>query len=105
MALIDMERRDGMQLGGPMDRCRQCNKDLEYEECFAIGYNGNRLCYCKDCFEKMLGKYKLVDFTMDFDAMEIAEPPEEFKEEAPKEEEKEEETPKKTNTRKSTKKE
>lgn len=106
MALMNMERRDGIQLGGPMDRCRGCDEKLEYEECFAIGYNGNRLCYCMDCFKKMLGKYMLIDPAAALDEMEVAEPPEEFKE-VPKEEKKEnkKEEPATKSTRKATKKE
>lgn len=94
MALIDIERKDGIQLGGPMDYCYECAKtrdtlergELEYKECFAVTQNGNRRCYCMDCFKKMLGKYILIDSTAPIDEMEVAEPPEEFKE-APKEKE------------------
>ena len=98
--MINMDRKDGMQLGGPIDRCRECSKPLEYEECFAIAYNGNRICYCMDCFQKMLGKYMLIDPTAELDDIEVAEPPEEFKEEAKEEVKKEETKPTKKSTKK-----
>ena len=98
--MINMDRKDGMQLGGPIDRCRECGKPLEYEECFAITYNRNRICYCMDCFQKMLGKYMLIDPTAELDDIEVAEPPEEFKEEAKEEVKKEETKPTKKSTKK-----
>ena len=114
MALMDIERRDGIQLGGPMDYCYECAKkegknnygELEYKECFAVTQNGNRKCYCMDCFKKMLGKYMLIDPAAALDEMEVAEPPEEFKE-TPKEEKKEnkKEEPATKSTKKATKKE
>ena len=113
MALMDIERKDGIQVGGPLDYCYECSKkegrnnygELEYKECFAITQSGIRKCFCMDCFQKMLGKYMLIDPTAAIEEMEVAEPPEEFKEEAKQkqEEEKQQEDPKKE--KKKTKKE
>lgn len=98
MALMDIERKDGIQIGGPLDYCYECSKkegrnnygEMEYKECFVVTQNGMRKCFCMDCFKKMLGKYMLIDPTAAIEEMEIAEPPEEFKEEAVQEEQQEE---------------
>ena len=78
MALMDIERKDGIQIGGPLDYCYECSKregrnnygEMEYKECFVVTQNGMRKCFCMDCFKKMLGKYMLIDPTAAIEEME-----------------------------------
>ena len=72
MALYDLPKRDGIQLGKRLDRCFKCekiraskgeviaSKPLEYEEVFKLHINGIEYVACMDHFQDMLGDYVLV---------------------------------------------
>ena len=71
MALYDIPKTDGIQLGKRLDRCFKCEKiknnngdfkqtdSLEYQEVFKLHLNGIEYVACMDHFKEMLGDYSL----------------------------------------------
>ena len=72
MALLDFEKKDGLQYGTVGDECYYCrrnrNPEDEYEPksldrqlVYKIKIYGNEYCLCEDCFKKTLGDFILLN--------------------------------------------
>lgn len=65
MAILNFEKKDGLQRGTVGDECMHCrrNRDIENyepkyldgETVYKLRINGNDYCLCMDCFMKTLG--------------------------------------------------
>ncbi len=65
MAILNFEKKDGLQRGTVGDECMHCrrNRDIENyepkyldgETVYKLRINGNDYCLCMDCFMKSLG--------------------------------------------------
>lgn len=72
MALLDYEKKEGLQYGTIGDECYHCRRNRNPEEVYEpasldrqlvykIKIYGNEYCLCEECFKKTLGKFILVD--------------------------------------------
>lgn len=72
MALLDFEKKEGLQYGTVGDECYHCrrnrNPEDEYEPksldrqlVYKIKIYGNEYCLCEDCFKKTLGDFILLN--------------------------------------------
>ena len=72
MALLDYEKKEGLQYGTIGDECYHCRRNRNPEEVYEpasldrqLVYKfkiyGNEYCLCEDCFKKTLGEFILVD--------------------------------------------
>ena len=72
MALLDFEKKEGLQYGTVGDECYHCrrnrNPEGEYEPksldrqlVYKLKIYGNEYCLCEDCFKKTLGNFILLD--------------------------------------------
>lgn len=72
MALLDFEKKEGLQYGSIGDECYHCRRNRDPEEVYEpksldrqlvykIKIYGNEYCLCEDCFKKTLGNYILLD--------------------------------------------
>ena len=75
MAMLNWEKKDGIQIGAYGDECIQCRrnrnpedvyepKSLEREFVYKMKIYGNEYCLCKECFLKTLGDYILLEPAM-----------------------------------------
>jgi hypothetical protein len=75
MALLDYEKKEGLQYGTIGDECYHCRRNRNPEEVYEpasldrqlvykIKIYGNEYCLCKNCFLKTLGDYVLLEPTM-----------------------------------------
>lgn len=75
MALLDFEKKEGLQYGTIGDECYHCRRNRNPEEVYEpasldrqlvykLKIYGNEYCLCKDCFLKTLGDYVLLEPTM-----------------------------------------
>ena len=72
MALLDYEKKEGLQYGTVGDECYYCRRNRNPEEVYEpksldrqlvykLKIYGNEYCLCEECFMKTLGNYILVD--------------------------------------------
>lgn len=72
MALLDFEKKEGLQYGTVGDECYHCRRNRNPEEVYEpksldrqlvykIKIYGNEYCLCEDCFKKTLGDFILLD--------------------------------------------
>ena len=72
MALLDYEKREGLQYGTVGDECYHCRRNRNPEEVYEpksldrqlvykIKIYGNEYCLCEECFKKTLGNFVLLD--------------------------------------------
>ena len=72
MALLDFEKKEGLQYGTVGDECYHCRrnrdpedvyepKSLDRQLVYKLKIYGNEYCLCEECFMKTLGQYILVD--------------------------------------------
>ena len=72
MALLDYEKKEGLQYGTIGDECYHCRRNRNPEEVYEpksldrqlvykIKIYGNEYCLCKNCFIKTLGDYILLE--------------------------------------------
>lgn len=72
MALLDYEKKEGLQYGTIGDECYHCRRNRNPEEVYEpasldrqlvykLKIYGNEYCLCEECFKKTLGKFILVD--------------------------------------------
>jgi hypothetical protein len=75
MALLDYEKKEGLQYGTVGDECYHCRRnrdpEAEYEPksldrqlVYKLKIYGNEYCLCKECFLKTLGDYVLLEPAM-----------------------------------------
>lgn len=85
MALLDYEKKEGLQYGTIGDECYHCRrnrnpedvyepKSLDRQLVYKLKIYGNEYCLCEDCFKKTLGNFILLDPNM-----QVEEPKEEKK--------------------------
>lgn len=72
MALLDFEKKEGLQYGTVGDECYHCRRNRNPEEVYEpksldrqlvykIKIYGNEYCLCEECFKKTLGDFILLD--------------------------------------------
>lgn len=72
MALLDYEKKEGLQYGTIGDECYHCRrnrnpedvyepKSLDRQLVYKLKIYGNEYCLCEDCFKKTLGDFILLD--------------------------------------------
>ena len=72
MALLDYEKKEGLQYGTVGDECYHCRRNRNPEEVYEpksldrqlvykLKIYGNEYCLCEECFMKTLGNHILVD--------------------------------------------
>ena len=72
MALLDYEKKEGLQYGTVGDECYHCRrnrdpeaeyvpKSLDRQLVYKLKIYGNEYCLCEDCFKKTLGDFILLD--------------------------------------------
>ena len=75
MALLDYEKKEGLQYGTVGDECYHCRrnrnpedvyepKSLDRQLVYKLKIYGNEYCLCEDCFKKTLGDFILLDPNM-----------------------------------------
>ena len=75
MALLDFEKKEGLQYGTVGDECYHCRRNRNPEEVYEpasldrqlvykLKIYGNEYCLCEDCFKKTLGSFILIDPNM-----------------------------------------
>ena len=75
MALLDYEKKEGLQYGTIGDECYHCRRNRDPEEVYEpasldrqlvykLKIYGNEYCLCKNCFIKTLGDYILLEPAM-----------------------------------------
>ena len=75
MALLDFEKKEGLQYGKVGDECYHCRRNRNPEEVYEpasldrqlvykLKIYGNEYCLCEDCFKKTLGSFILIDPNM-----------------------------------------
>ncbi len=85
MALLDYEKREGLQYGTIGDECYHCRRNRNPEEVYEpksldrqlvykLKIYGNEYCLCEDCFKKTLGNdYILLPTKIPADAQILSE--------------------------------
>lgn len=72
MALLDFEKKEGLQYGTVGDECYHCRRNRNPEEVYEpksldrqlvykIKIYGNEYCLCEECFRKTLGDFILLN--------------------------------------------
>lgn len=72
MALLDYEKKEGLQYGTVGDECYHCRrnrdpegeyepKSLDRQLVYKLKIYGNEYCLCEDCFKKTLGDFILLN--------------------------------------------
>lgn len=72
MALLDFEKKEGLQYGTVGDECYHCRRNRNPEEVYEpksldrqlvykLKIYGNEYCLCEECFKKTLGDFILLD--------------------------------------------
>ena len=72
MALLDYEKKEGLQYGTIGDECYHCRrnrdpegeyepKSLDRQLVYKLKIYGNEYCLCEDCFKKTLGDFILLN--------------------------------------------
>lgn len=75
MALLDYEKKEGLQYGTIGDECYHCRRNRNPEEVYEpasldrqlvykLKIYGNEYCLCEECFKKTLGNFILLDPSM-----------------------------------------
>ena len=75
MALLDYEKKEGLQYGTVGDECYHCRrnrdpegeyepKSLDRQLVYKLKIYGNEYCLCEECFKKTLGNFILLDPSM-----------------------------------------
>lgn len=75
MALLDYEKKEGLQYGTIGDECYHCRRNRNPEEVYEpasldrqlvykLKIYGNEYCLCEECFKKTLGSFILLDPSM-----------------------------------------
>lgn len=75
MALLDFEKKEGLQYGTIGDECYHCRRNRNPEEVYEpasldrqlvykLKIYGNEYCLCEECFKKTLGDFILLDPNM-----------------------------------------
>jgi hypothetical protein len=75
MALLDYEKKEGLQYGTIGDECYHCRRNRNPEEVYEpasldrqlvykLKIYGNEYCLCEECFKKTLGNFILLDPNM-----------------------------------------
>ena len=75
MALLDYEKKEGLQYGTVGDECYHCRRNrnpedvyepasLDRQLVYKLKIYGNEYCLCEDCFKKTLGDFILLDPNM-----------------------------------------
>ena len=75
MALLDYEKKEGLQYGTIGDECYHCRRNRNPEEVYEpasldrqlvykLKIYGNEYCLCEECFKKTLGTFILLDPSM-----------------------------------------
>ena len=75
MALLDYEKKEGLQYGTIGDECYHCRRNRNPEEVYEpksldrqlvykLKIYGNEYCLCEECFKKTLGNFILIEPSM-----------------------------------------
>lgn len=75
MALLDYEKKEGLQYGTIGDECYHCRRNRNPEEVYEpksldrqlvykLKIYGNEYCLCEECFKKTLGDFILIEPSM-----------------------------------------
>lgn len=75
MALLDFEKKEGLQYGTIGDECYHCRRNRNPEEVYEptsldrqlvykLKIYGNEYCLCEECFKKTLGDFILLNPNM-----------------------------------------
>lgn len=78
MALLDFEKKEGLQYGTVGDECYHCRRNRNPEEVYEpksldrqlvykLKIYGNEYCLCEECFKKTLGDFMLLDPNMNIE--------------------------------------
>ena len=78
MALLDFEKKEGLQYGTVGDECYHCRRNRNPEEVYEpksldrqlvykLKIYGNEYCLCEECFKKTLGNFMLLDPNMNIE--------------------------------------